>query len=112
MTLWSIRLGTLEASKKIAPLKVAMVVQQVPAHPGVAVAEIDPDSRGGVAVVDVVALHHRVEEEQDLDARGLLVGLHLLPAAVVDVIAGHQAAGHDGPLDAAGAAIVHVIAPD
>ena len=63
-----------------------------------------------MTVVDVIALHHRVEQQEDLDAPRLLVGLHFLPAGVVDVVVGHQAPYDNGSLNAPRAAIVYVIA--
>ena len=61
--------------------------------------------------MNVIALHHTVEREQDLDACHLPEVLHFLPAAIVDVIVRHQAPCNSGSLYAARAAIVDMIAP-
>ena len=62
-----------------------------------------------MTVVDVIALNHSVEREEDLDAGRLQVGLHLLPAAMVNVVVGHQAPYDNGSLNAPRAAIVYMI---
>ena len=65
-----------------------------------------------MTVVDMIALHHRIQREQDFDASRFQIGLHLLPAAIVNVIVGHQASWNQGPLNATRTAIGYMITPD
>ena len=65
-----------------------------------------------MTVVDMIALHHRIQREQDFDASRFQIGLHFLPAAIVDVIVGHQASWDHGSLNATRTAIGYMIAPD
>ena len=62
-----------------------------------------------MAVVDMIALHHRIQCEQNFDASRFQIGLHFLPTAIVNVIVGHQASWNHGSLNTTRTAIGHMI---